>query len=142
MLSLTASGGDSNMIYRFMTPTTIVNGMLLVRGKVYNVDYLYQSRNGWMWFGVSEIDSPKGTKIAYCSWNIFEAEWQLMEEVYDMKDWKYITDWNKKNLTCSFCGDNRSVKYEVVVKDVNGKKRHVPCCNECLVRMILARQDA
>lgn len=122
------------MIYRFMTPTTVVNGMLLVRGKVYNVDYLSHSRNGWMWFGVSEIDSSNGTKIAYYSWDIFEANWQLMEEVYNVKDWRYIPNWPDKHLTCTFCGTNKSVKYEVTVKDVNGKNCRVPCCNICIVK--------
>lgn len=122
------------MFYRFMTPTTVVNGMLLVRGKAYNVDYLSQSRNGWMWFGVSEIDSSKSTKIAYYSWDIFEANWQWMEEIYNVKDWRYIPNWPEKNLTCTFCGTDKSVKYEVIVKDVNGKDCYVPCCNMCIVK--------
>lgn len=50
-----------------------------------------------------------------------------------MRDWKYIPNWNKKNLTCVFCGKNKSVKYAVTVKDIDGKECKVPCCNTCIV---------
>ncbi len=36
---------------------------------------------------------------------------------------KYIPDWQNKNLTCVYCGETRSVKYE----NVNGE----PMCNKC-----------
>lgn len=51
-----------------------------------------------------------------------------------MKRWKYIPNWSKKHLTCAFCGSDKSVKYSVVVKDVNGNDCHVPCCNKCVLR--------
>lgn len=59
-----------------------------------------------------------------------------------MKHWKYIPNWPKKNLTCTFCGKSRSVKYEVTVKDVDGKDCRVPCCNICIVhRMAIERKN-
>lgn len=58
-----------------------------------------------------------------------------------MKSWRYIPNWSKKNLTCTFCGGTKSVKYEVIVKDVNGKPCRVPCCNICIVhRMAIDRK--
>lgn len=57
-----------------------------------------------------------------------------------MRDWKYIPNWNKKNLTCVFCGKNKSVKYAVTVKDIDGKECKVPCCNTCIVHRIATMQ--
>ena len=39
---------------------------------------------------------------------------------------KLISNWNKKNLNCHFCGTNKSVKYEA---SVDGAKVHI--CNRC-----------
>lgn len=59
-----------------------------------------------------------------------------------MKGWRYIPNWNKKNLTCVFCGKNKSVKYAVTVKDIDGKACKVPCCNTCIVhRMAIERKN-
>lgn len=55
----------------------------------------------------------------------------------DAKDWAYIPGWNEKHLTCSFCGTNKSVKYDVVVKAEDGKNSHVPACSNCLCHMIV-----
>ena len=55
---------------------------------------------------------------------------------------KLIPNWPKKNLTCTFCGKSRSVKYEVTVKDLDGKDCRVPCCNICIVhRMAIERKN-
>lgn len=129
------------MLAKFIAPTTIINNMLFVQGKLYNVEYFKQTdgffhgmSNEWLWFRACELDSYDGTILTYYSWDVFYANWQPMEEVYGVKGWQYIPNWSKKHLTCTFCGTNKSVKYEVIVKDVNGKDCHVPCCNMCIVK--------
>lgn len=76
------------MLARFMTQTTIINNMLFVHGKVYNVEYFKQTdgcfhgmSNEWLWFRVCELDSYDGTILTYYSWDMFYANWQPMEEV-------------------------------------------------------------
>ena len=44
---------------------------------------------------------------------------------------KYIPDWNKKSLKCYFCGDDRSVKYKVVITE-NNTEKEVCTCNKCV----------
>lgn len=39
-----------------------------------------------------------------------------------------ISEWNKKNLECHFCGTSKSVKYE---SNINGKK--ICVCNRCVI---------
>lgn len=50
---------------------------------------------------------------------------------------KYIENWPNKNLTCHFCGTDKSVKYEVEIKDADGKIHSVPCCNMCALLYII-----
>lgn len=45
---------------------------------------------------------------------------------------KLIEHWADKNLTCSICGSDKSVKYEVAVTDVDGKIFYIHCCNGCV----------
>lgn len=152
------------MIARFVGQADIISGMIIKQGKVYNVEYLYQAQNEWLWFRISEIEQDKRDgdmigaalfgiawmfvkkdkkmeiEIPYSSWLMFYANWQpidgRIEEVHDIKNWRYIPNWPEKHLTCTFCGTDRSVKYSVMVKDVNGKDCHVPCCNRCVLRKI------
>lgn len=46
-----------------------------------------------------------------------------------------IPDWNKKNLKCYFCGETRSVKYEMEIFDPvqDNKPSKVCVCNRCVL---------
>ena len=45
---------------------------------------------------------------------------------------KLIPDWQNKNLTCHFCGETRSVKYELEIHDFESDTPKVVCvCNKC-----------
>ena len=44
---------------------------------------------------------------------------------------KYIADWQKKSLKCYFCGNDQSVKYQVVIME-NDKAKEVCSCNKCI----------
>lgn len=92
------------MIARFVGQADIISGMMIKQGKVYNVEYLYQAPNEWLWFRISEIEQDKRDndvmgaalfgiawmfvaenrkmeiKIPYSSWSTFYANWQPMEE--------------------------------------------------------------
>lgn len=118
------------MIARFVGKTDVINGMLIMQGREYNVEHIH-SMTELLYFRISELDSYNGTLLSYRSWSGFYVNWQPMEEV---KDWRYIPNWPEKRLTCAFCGIDKSVKYEVAVKDVNGKNCRVPCCNMCIVK--------
>lgn len=43
---------------------------------------------------------------------------------------KYIEDWVNKRNKCHFCGETRSVKYQVEIMTNNGMKT-VCACNKC-----------
>lgn len=49
---------------------------------------------------------------------------------------KIISNWEKKNLRCYFCGETRSVKYKKEIFDpvVNSKPTEVCICNKCALR--------
>ena len=49
---------------------------------------------------------------------------------------KYISNWQNKNLSCYFCGETRSVKYETEVLDpvISDKPTMVCVCNKCALR--------
>lgn len=126
------------MIARFVGKADTIGNMLIEQDKPYNVEYIFQDSNGLLWFSISELGSQHDSiKLPYYSWSRFYANWQQMEEVNNMKDWRYIPNWPKKHLTCTFCGTDKSVKYAVVVKDVNGEDCHVPACNKCVFRMTI-----
>lgn len=46
---------------------------------------------------------------------------------------KIIDNWQTKQLRCHFCGETRSVKYEMDVVDpvVDNKPTKVAVCNKC-----------
>ena len=45
---------------------------------------------------------------------------------------KLIPNWQRENLRCYFCGDTRSVKYELEIHDFTGNFPKVVCaCNKC-----------
>lgn len=126
------------MIARFVGEADTIGNMLIEQGKPYNVEYIFQDSNGLLWFSISELGSQHDSiKLPYYSWSRFYTNWQQMEEVNDMKDWQYIPNWPEKHLTCTFCGTDKSVKYDVTVKDVNGKDCHVPACSKCVFRMTI-----
>lgn len=109
------------------------------RGKLYRVEEAIANRFGWYVYYFSRLDDDDNSKfmMVYGLNDKFYRDWQPMEEVCDMKDWRYIPNWPEKHLTCTFCGTDKSVKYAVVVKDVNGEDCHVPACNKCVFRMTI-----
>lgn len=44
-----------------------------------------------------------------------------------------ISDWANKNLQCHFCGETRSVKYEVITHVKNEGLKTVCACNKCVL---------
>ena len=45
---------------------------------------------------------------------------------------RLIPDWNTKQLTCYFCGESRSVKYELELHDSESENSKTVCaCNKC-----------
>ena len=50
-----------------------------------------------------------------------------------------IPNWHKKQLKCHFCGETRSVKYEVDLPKELGKSetQKVCVCNKCVLQGIL-----
>lgn len=45
---------------------------------------------------------------------------------------KLIPNWQYRNLTCHFCGETRSVKYELEIHDFESNIPKVVCaCNKC-----------
>lgn len=45
-----------------------------------------------------------------------------------------IPNWNKKKLTCHFCGETRSVKYEIEIHDFDSDSPKTVCvCNKCVL---------
>ena len=45
---------------------------------------------------------------------------------------KLIPDWNTRQLTCFFCGETRSVKYELELHDFESPIPKTVCaCNKC-----------
>jgi transcription elongation factor Elf1 len=45
---------------------------------------------------------------------------------------KLIPNWSKKKLTCHFCGETRSVKYELEIHDFTSDIHKTVCaCNKC-----------
>ena len=45
---------------------------------------------------------------------------------------KLIPNWQRENLRCYFCGDTRSVKYELEIHGFTGNFPKVVCaCNKC-----------
>ena len=47
---------------------------------------------------------------------------------------KLIPDWRNKNPRCHFCGETRSVKYEVVTLVKNEGLKKVYACNSCVLK--------
>lgn len=47
-----------------------------------------------------------------------------------------IPNWKERNLRCHFCGETRSVKYEIEVFDpvIDSKPSNVCMCNKCALR--------
>ena len=46
---------------------------------------------------------------------------------------KIIENWQDKKLKCHFCGETRSVKYEVVTFVKNEGLKTVCACNKCVL---------
>jgi hypothetical protein len=45
---------------------------------------------------------------------------------------KLIPNWSTKQLTCFFCGETRSVKYELELHDFESNSPKIVCaCNKC-----------
>lgn len=65
------------MIARFVGQTDVINDMLIMQGKEYNVERV-NLMTEWLYFRISELDSYKGTLIPYHSWLEFDANWQPM----------------------------------------------------------------
>lgn len=55
---------------------------------------------------------------------------------------KVIPNWPEKKLRCHFCGETRSVKYEMDIIDpvVDSKLTTVAVCNKCA--LIHSKRDA
>lgn len=68
------------MIARFVGKTDVINGMLIMQGKEYNVEHIH-SMTELLYFRISELDSYNGTFLPYHSWSEFYANWQSMKEV-------------------------------------------------------------
>jgi len=47
---------------------------------------------------------------------------------------KIIENWQDKNLKCHFCGETRSVKYEVLTLVKNEGLKTVCACNLCVLK--------
>ena len=46
-----------------------------------------------------------------------------------------INDWQNKQLRCHFCGETRSVKYELKIRDVESNLPKTVCaCNLCALK--------
>lgn len=56
---------------------------------------------------------------------------------------RIIPNWQKKNLCCHFCGETRSVKYEIEVFDpvISDKSTFVCVCNRCVLRYDMRKED-
>ena len=54
-----------------------------------------------------------------------------------------IPNWKERNLRCYFCGETRSVKYEIEVFDpvVDSKPSKVCICNKCALRYALNEKE-
>lgn len=48
----------------------------------------------------------------------------------DNETLKRIIDWKDKHQSCYYCGETRSVKYDVYESDVD---KLVSCCNLCAI---------
>lgn len=46
---------------------------------------------------------------------------------------KIIENWQDKNLKCHFCGETRSVKYEVITLVKDEGLKSVCACNKCVL---------
>jgi hypothetical protein len=55
---------------------------------------------------------------------------------------KLIPNWSTKKLTCHFCGDTRSVKYEQTIRGPRlGSVDVVPVCNTCVLKGITRQEE-
>jgi hypothetical protein len=49
---------------------------------------------------------------------------------------KLIPNWQKENRVCYFCGETRSVKYELEIVDFGSKIPKTVCaCNKCALKL-------
>ena len=56
---------------------------------------------------------------------------------------RIIPNWQKKKLRCHFCGETRSVKYEIEVFDpvISDKPTFVCVCNRCVLHYDTRKED-
>ena len=56
---------------------------------------------------------------------------------------RIIPNWQKKNLRCHFCGETRSVKYEIEVFDpvISDKPTFVCVCNRFALHYDMKKED-
>jgi transcription elongation factor Elf1 len=47
---------------------------------------------------------------------------------------KIIENWQNKKMKCFFCGETRSVKYEVITLVKNKELKPVCACNKCVLK--------
>lgn len=45
-----------------------------------------------------------------------------------------IFGWKEKKLQCHFCGQTKSVRYVLRLKDEDGQVNYVACCNRCVLK--------
>lgn len=48
-----------------------------------------------------------------------------------MNKFKLIPDWIERDLKCHFCGETKSVKYQMTIV-VSGNETQVCVCNRCV----------
>ena len=82
--------------------------------------------------GTKPINSTTNPDLKVCSCYMLHKK---NDEYTQNFKTRFIPNWINKNLKCHFCGDTKSVKYEMKLANTEspGNFISVPVCNRCIL---------